>query len=57
MSELEQLLAIIEGINQLMRREREDCPFCGQKVEALEQVSVSVYPCGHRLGRGMVPLV
>jgi hypothetical protein len=39
------VLAVVNHIQQLLRHERTDCPFCGQHVEALQQVVASVYTC------------
>ena len=50
---------VAEQLEALGRRERETCPLCGTRVDALREAGRDVYavPCGCRVWQGAVPWV
>lgn len=55
----EVVIDFIRKLNSLYARHSEICPYCGEHVDALQQVGRCVYtrPCGCRIGQGIVPEV
>lgn len=53
----QRIALLIENLTKLDAGESDQCPHCGKKIEAMQEVGRCVYlmPCGCRLWQGQIP--